>query len=252
MANELAIVNDADKELITTVLGGNLAQDIEFTQLDSAIEKIADHTKALTPEERVDASRFIDRFESRISDRIWNKKTKLDDFSLALELSATCSYDNIVSLNKRYGEALDILFARETLSSYQESWNEIKDMIQKCTEYREENMPDKPFIDGSTMTGLAIAKANREYELKLAMLDINVKKKETEVRRKFYTFMTKLKKDKEFKKFLKVLDEQAKAAKAASNIVEEKAQAAKMALLISDEDIRKALKEFHNFAKSLK
>lgn len=252
MANELAVVNDADKELITTVLGGNLAQDIEFTQLDSAIEKIAAHTKALTPEERVDASRFIDRFENRISDRIWDKKTKLDDFSLALELSATCSYENIVSLNKRYGKALDILFARETLSSYQESWNEIKDMIQKCTEYREENMPDKPFIDGSTMTGLAIAKANREYELKLAMLDINVKKKETEVRRKFYTFMTKLKKDKEFKKFLKVLDEQAKAAKAASNIVEEKAQAAKMALLISDEDIRKALKEFHDFAKSLK
>lgn len=252
MANELAVVNDADKELITTVLGGNLAQDIEFEQLDSAIEKIAAHTKALTPEERVDASRFIDRFENRISNRIWDKKTKLDDFSLALELSATCSYENIVSLNKRYGKALDILFARETLSSYQESWNEIKDMIQKCTEYREENMPDKPFIDGSTMTGLAIAKANREYELKLAMLDINVKKKETEVRRKFYTFMTKLKKDKEFKKFLKVLDEQAKAAKAASNIVEEKAQAAKMALLISDEDIRKALKEFHDFAKSLK
>ena len=83
MANELAVVNDADKELITTVLGGNLAQDIEFTQLDSAIEKIADHTKALTPEERVDASRFIDRFENRISDRIWDKKTKLDDFSLA-------------------------------------------------------------------------------------------------------------------------------------------------------------------------
>lgn len=252
MANELAVVNDADKELITTVLEGNLAQDIKFEQLDSAIEKIAAHTKALTPEERVDASRFIDRFENRISDRIWDKKTKLDDFSLALELSATCSYENIVSLNKRYGKALDILFARETLSSYQESWNEIKDMIQKCTEYREENMPDKPFIDGSTMTGLAIAKANREYELKLAMLDINVKKKETEVRRKFYTFMTKLKKDKEFKKFLKVLDEQAKAAKAASNIVEEKAQAAKMALLISDEDIRKALKEFHDFAKSLK
>lgn len=252
MANELAVVNDADKELITTVLGGNLAQDIKFEQLDSAIEKIAAHTKALTPEEHVDASRFIDRFENRISDRIWDKKTKLDDFSLALELSATCSYENIVSLNKRYGKALDILFARETLSSYQESWNEIKDMIQKCTEYREENMPDKPFIDGSTMTGLAIAKANREYELKLAMLDINVKKKETEVRRKFYTFMTKLKKDKEFKKFLKVLDEQAKAAKAASNIVEEKAQAAKMALLISDEDIRKALKEFHDFAKSLK
>ena len=56
MANELTVVNDADKELITTVLGGNLAQDIEFTQLDSAIEKIAAHTKALTPEERVDAS----------------------------------------------------------------------------------------------------------------------------------------------------------------------------------------------------
>lgn len=252
MANELVVVNDADKELITTVLGGNLAQDIEFEQLDSAIEKIAAHTKALTPEERVDASRFIDRFENRINDRIWDKKTKLDDFSLALELSATCSYENIVSLNKRYGKALDILFARETLSSYQESWNEIKDMIQKCTEYREENMPDKPFIDESTMTGLAIAKTNREYELKLAMLDINVKKKETEVRRKFYTFMTKLKKDKEFKKFLKVMDGQAKAAKAASNIVEEKAQAAKMALLISDEDIRKALKEFHDFAKSLK
>lgn len=31
MANELAVVSDADKELITTVLGGNLAQDIEFT-----------------------------------------------------------------------------------------------------------------------------------------------------------------------------------------------------------------------------
>lgn len=252
MTNELTVVSDADKELITTVLGGNLAQDIEFAQLDSAIEKIAAHTKALTPEERADASEFIDKFERRICNKLSDKKCKLHDLYEGMMPSATYSYYGVMEWFRQYEQAYDLLFARKEFAEYQDSWEEIKKGINAVRDYREEHTPEKPFIDEGTMTGLEIAKAKKEYEIKLAVVDIDIRKKQTEVRKKFYTFVTKLKKDKNHKNFCKVLKKQEEATAAASDIVEEKAQAAKMALLISDEEIRKALQEFHDFAVSLK
>ena len=251
MANELTVVNEKERAILLSVVGGKLAQEIEFTQLDNAIEKIAAHTTALTDNERESAANLIDKFENRVVYAIGEKSQTLHDFAANFKLETNASYHRITDALDEYGPQIHAVLASQELSELDEALTAIETSIEKIDDYKLENEPEKPFIDEDVMTRIEVSEINMEYNMNKAKFENAVHKLEYSVRSQFHDFMVALRKDKKIKRFLKILDEQAKNAQQAKGIVEEKAEAAKMAIMISDGDIRAALQDFHDFASTL-
>ena len=251
MANELTVVNEKERAILLSVVGGKLAQEIEFTQLDNAIEKIAAHTTALTDGERESAATLIDKFETRVVDAIAEKRQTLYDFAANFKLETNASYHRITDALDEYGPQIHAVLASQELSELDEALTAIEEGIEKIHDYELENEPEKPFIDEDVMTRIEVSEIEMEYNMEKAKFRNAVHKLEYGVRSRFHDFMVALRKDKKVKRFLKILDEQAKNAQRAEGIVEEKAEAAKMAIMISDNDIRAALQDFHDFASTL-
>jgi len=251
MANELTVVNEKERAILLSVVGGKLAQEIEFTQLDNAIEKIAAHTTALTDGERESAATLIDKFETRVVDAIAEKRQTLYDFAANFRLETNAPYYKITDALDEYGPQIHAVLASQELSELDEALTAIEKKIEEIHDYELEKEPEKPFIDEDVMTRIEVNEINMEYNMNKAKFKNAVHMLEYGVRSKFHDFMVALRKDKKIKRFLKILDEQAKNAQRAEGIVEEKAEAAKMAIMISDGDIRAALQDFHDFASTL-
>lgn len=251
MANELTVVNEKERAILLSVVGGKLAQEIEFTQLDNAIEKIAAHTTALTDGERESAADLIDKFENRVVYAIGEKSQTLHDFAANFKLETNASYYRITDALEEYGSQIHAVLASQELGKLDEALTAIEKSIEEIDDYKLENEPEKPFIDEDVMTRIEVSEINMEYNMEKAKFENAVYKLEYGVRSQFHDFMVALRKDKKIKRFLKILDEQAKNAQQAKGIVEEKAEAAKMAIMISDNDIRAALQDFHDFASTL-
>lgn len=251
MANELTVVNEKERAILLSVVGGKLAQEIEFTQLDNAIEKIAAHTTALSDGERESAANLIDKFEDRVVYAIGKKSQTLHDFAANFKLETNASYYRITDALEEYGPQIHAVLASQDLGELDEALTAIEKSIEAIDDYKLENEPEKPFIDEDVMTRIEVSEINMEYNMNKAKFENAVHKLEYSVRSQFHDFMVALRKDKKIKRFLKILDEQAKNAQQAKGIVEEKAEAAKMAIMISDGDIRAALQDFHDFASTL-
>ncbi len=248
MANELTVVNEQERGILLAVVGGKLAQEIEFTQLDNAIEKIAAHTHDMSDSERDTASNMIDKFEERVVIAIDKKSEALIGFASALKMSSNIPYDTLTYKLKEYGQQIHAVFVSQGATELDEALTKIEEAIEEVKEYEEENEPEVPFADIEVMSPIEVAELKMEHAMAMTKFKNAVHKKEYAVRRMFHDFQTTARKDKKIKRFIKILDEQAKAANQARVIVAEKAEAAKMAILIGDADIREALKEFHDFA----
>jgi len=248
MANELTVVNEQERGILLAVVGGRLAQEIEFTQLDNAIEKIAAHTHDMSDNEREGASNLIDKFEERVVVAINNKTEALNGFASALKMTPNVSYDTLTYRLKEYGQQIHAVLVSQGVTELDKELTKIEETIEKIKEYKEENEPEAPFADIEVMSPIEVAELKMEHEMAMAKFKNEVHKKEYVARRMFHDFQVAARKDKKIKRFIKILNEQAKAADQARAIVAEKAEAAKMAILIGDADIREALKEFHDFA----
>lgn len=250
MANELAVVNENDKQVIMGVLGGSMAQDIEFNSLDSAIEKIAEHTSDLNDMERSAAIEIVDKFERRVISTIDKKERNLSNFMYYME---HMSANNIVydgDRSEQYRPQIELLLSREGMDDLKEQYQDIMDEIETYKDIKEEG-PEEPLIDHNVMTGLQVNRLTLEYKLALQRHQAKLAKEEYAIRKKFRVFCKAFKKNAEIKKFMKALKEQANASQHAKAIVEEKAAAARLNILVGNADIRAALKEFHDFASSI-
>lgn len=248
MANELTVVNEQERGILLAVVGGRLAQEIEFTQLDNAIEKIAAHTHDMRDGERESASNLIDKFEERVVTAINAKSDALNGFVYALKMAPNTSYGTLTDELEQYGQQIHAVFTSQGVTELDEALTKIEEAIEKVKDYVSENEPEMPFIDNEIMSPIEVAEMKMEHDMAMTKFRNAVRKKEYDVRHMFHDFQATARKDKKIKRFVKILDEQAKAADQARVIVAEKAEAAKMAILIGDADIREALKEFHDFA----
>lgn len=251
MANEVAVVSEAERSLIMNVLGGKLVQDIEFSQLDSAIENIAAHTEALSDGERESAARLIEKFEDRVVSTISNKADTLSEFYNALHEAANMSYRDIEYTLDNYGAQYHMLFQQQGLDDLDAMLTKVEEGIAEITEKKQTKAPEEPFIDKMNMTPLEVAKLEMDYNLEKSKFENALDKERYIVRRNFYDFAMAMNKNVKIKQFRKLLKDQAEASKNAKTIVKEKASAASMAILIGDADIRKALQSFHEFAATV-
>ena len=251
MANEIAVVNEQDKALIMNVLGSQLVGDIQFNELDNAIEKLAAHTEALSDGERESAVELVNAFEKRVVSRLENKSFKLSEFRGNIDFEERASYDGIKLDIQTGDEVYTQLFEREGMEDLAATYQAIKDEIDMVEEYAAEHEVEEPFIDELNMTQLAINQKQMEYRSKKNRLDSALHKKQFVVRKKWYEFAKLAKKNAALKDFKKVLKQQSDAAKSARDIVEEKAAAAKMNIVIGNADVRDALRDFHAFAATI-
>ena len=253
MANELTVVNENDKKVIMGVLGGGLAQDIEFNSLDSAIEKIAEHTSDLSDSERNAAIEIVDTFEQRVISTINNKESNLSSFLYYMEhmnaRDISMEYDGGRAL--RYRPQIELLLSREGMDDLEEQYQHIMQEVEKLAEIREDEEPEEPLIDHNCMTGLQIHRLELEYQVAKSRFQSKMAKEEYKLHKEYNKFLRAFKKNAEVKKFIKTLNEQTDASKHAKAIVEEKAAAARLNILVGNADIREALKEFHDFASSI-
>lgn len=252
MANELTVVSENDKKVIMGVLGGGLAQDIEFNSLDSAIEKIAEHTSDLSDSERNAAIDIVAKFESRVVMAIERKERTLSEFAYFLKnMSSTCFRFDYLEKFERYSNNIKLLLSsRSDAEELEEQFQDIMDAIETYYDHKEDR-PEEPLIDHDIMTGLQVNRLTLEYKLALQRYTAKLAKEEYAIRKKFSAFYKAFKKNAEMKKFMKALEEQADASQHAKAIVEEKAAAARLNILVGNADIREALKEFHDFASSI-
>lgn len=248
MANEIAVVNEQERSVIMSVLGGRMAQDIEFTQLDNSIEKIAAHTHDLSEMERESAAGHIKAFQERVVSTIINKNSVLRRFQEALEAEPNATYCRIESVIEDYEEQFSQLFESYELEVLAAKFKTVVDGVNAIKARNADEAPMEPFIDKEVMSPLEVAQETMKYDMECAKFENSIRKDKFHVRRDYFDFVKALNKEPKIKKFLKVLDNQRKAANQAMNIVKEKAEAAKMAILIGDADIRAALQEFHKFA----
>lgn len=253
MANELAVVSENDKQIIMGVLGGGMAQDIEFNSLDSAIEKIADHTSDLSDMERNAAIEIVDKFEQRVISTINNKESNLSNFLYYMEHMAASDinveYEGGRAL--RYRPQIELLLSREGMDDLEEQYQHIAQGIERLVEVQEDERPEEPLIDHNCMTGLQIHRLELEYQVAKSRFQSMITKEQYKLRKEYSKFLRAFKKNAEVKKFIKTLNEQADASKHAKAVVEEKAAAARLNILVGNADIREALKSFHDFASSI-
>ena len=158
MANELTVVNEKERAILLSVVGGKLAQEIEFTQLDNAIEKIAAHTTALTDGERESAATLIDKFETRVVDAIAEKRQTLYDFAANFRLETNAPYHKITDALDEYGPQIHAVLTSQELNELDEALTAIETSIEEIHDYELENEPEKPFIDEDVMTRIEVAK----------------------------------------------------------------------------------------------
>lgn len=251
--NEVAIVTETEKAIITNVLGGRMAQDIEFKQLDSALEKIAAHTGELSNEERQSAAELVTSFEDRVINALRIKQSTLNHFYSNLQVDPNICYHRAVNSVRDTNEQFRILFQGDetAYAGLEDMMNEFLDSVKKNEEYVMENEPEEPFIDKENMTPAEVAGEEMKYRMDLATFNTEMHRREFASRKLHRAFRKALAKNKAFVAFMKTLDNQKKTANTAVAITKEKASAAKMAILISNEEIREALRSFHEFAASI-
>ena len=250
MANAIVTVNEQDKAVIMGVLGGKMAQDIEFDKLDAQIEALANSSHELTDMERNNAAEFVKHFEERVVARIKDKSYKLSYFLNHLPANLESVHAMKTAIDDG-DEVFTALFERQGMEDILDGYNKIKELIEKLDEYEEENKPEEGFYDDLTMTGAEIQQAKLEYAMKDGKYRLEYKKRENVVRKAMLELAKTCKKNAAYKDFVKVLKAQTKAADEAKAIVEEKADAARMAILISSSGIREALRALHAFSASI-
>lgn len=250
MAKSKALVLKKEETDIIKEVGGTLFRDINYTAMDTAIEELGNHTGELTPEERVSASSTIASFEDRIVSTLSNKSNKLDYFLRLLKTEATADYDDAKRFLKE--EAVEILLQQETFAKYLESFYKLREEEEAIKEYKENETPLEPFVDEDTMTPLQAAQIRSAHQIRLRKFNAALRKKEYTLRKNFYAFKKALNGDTNFKHFLDALKLQNDDAKEAMNMVKEKCGYAKMNILIASADVRRILRDLHEFAKTVK
>lgn len=253
MTNTITVVNEQDKGIIMGVLGGKMAQDIEFEQLDAQIEVLANNSKKLTDTERENAVTYIDRFKDRVLSRICNKANSLINFKSAITFDdmSVYKFDDTVNHNKNGDKIITALFEREGMEDILVAYEKAKELLAAYNEYKEGNKPEEPFYDEFSMTGAEIQQAKMKYNMDYGLYNLQVNKNEYKVKKALFELAKVARKNAEYKKFMRVLAAQSTAANEAKAIAEEKADAAKIAILISHDSIRKALKALHNFSATV-
>ena len=253
MTNTITVVNEQDKGIIMGVLGGKMAQDIEFEQLDTQIEALANNSKKITDTERENAITYIDRFKDRVLSRIRNKANSLINFKSAITFNdmSTYEFNDTVNHTNNGDKIITALFEREGMEDILAAYEKAKELLAAYNEYKEENEPEEPFYDEFGMTGAEIQQAKMKYNMDYGQYKLQVNKNEYKVKKALFELAKIARKNAEYKKFMKVLAAQSTAANEAKAIAEEKADAAKMAILISHNSIRKALKALHSFSATV-
>lgn len=251
MKNEVALLSSSKK--ILAQVGGKMFSDIDFEKLNSTIDILGQKSGEITQEERVVASGYITDWENLVVTRLNEKSMKLVSLHRFLSLAPNASYGAISDwfIGEFSTVVEDILSGENYDNKFLEAYMELQATHGQIEDYRTEHAIIEPIIDINAMTKADIDARKLQFQAAIARLNAAMSKRELSFRRSFLTFKAMLNKDKNFKAFLKALDEQSAAATEARNIVKEKASLARMNVLISSSDIREALKELHSIEKEL-
>lgn len=247
--NEIALVK-SEKNLIMQV-AGKMVDDIEYKTLDTAIENLGKKSGELTPEERNQAVDVVRKFENRVVSCIKTKNEKLNHFRSILMTSPTGDFYDIERFMGMDDAIEQILSDKRYPEELLADFHDMQGGMAAIEAYKLEHEPEEPFIDVQHMTPADVAQKRFEYEVKQKRFQIAIGKHEFRIRKEFMTFKRALNKDKTFKAFIKALDQQATLAEEAINTVQEKVSMAQMNIVISSEDIRKTLREMHEWAKKI-
>ena len=250
MAKNKALVLKKEETNIIKEVGGTLFKDIDYTAMDTAIEELGNYTGELTPEERVSASSTISSFEERIVSTLSNKSNKLHYFHRLLKTEPSSDYVEV----KRFLEedAVQILLEQETFAKYLEPFFKMREEKVALEEYKNDEKPMEPFIDEDTMTPLQAAQIRSQHQIRVRKFNSAIHKKEYAVRKSFHIFKKQLNNDTNYKHFLDALKLQTDDANEATGMVREKCSYAKMNVLIASADVRRILRDLHEFAKTVK
>lgn len=248
---QMTVLSVGEKELVLAA-GGKLFDEIDYTSLDNVIENIGSHSGELTTDEKMYAADAIGQFENRIVSTLKNKQSNLREFLRVLQISPSCDFYEVLRFvdAKKYVSKLLSLNDKETLVAFVERFNKVVDLVEEYNEYKETNCPEEPILDTYNMTQAQIEREKFKYKNKKLTYDTKLKQKQYEIRKMFYVFKKDLDKNREFKEFIKTLNVQTANATEATNIVQEKCAMAKMNVMISSADVRKILRELHDYAKT--
>ena len=250
MAKSKSLVLKKEETDIIKEVGGTLFKDINYSAMDTAIEELGNHTGELSQEERLSASSTITSFEDRIVSTLSNKSNKLDYFLRLLKTEATTDFNGASRF--LHEEAVEILLEQEMFVKHLEPFFKLREEEAAIREFKENEKPLEPFIDEDTMTPLQASQIRSKYEIEMRKFYSAVHKKEYGFRKNFYAFKKALNNDTNFKHFLDALKLQNDDAKEAMDMVREKCSYAKMNTLIASADVRRILRDLHEFAKTVK
>lgn len=248
---QMTVLSTGEKELVLAA-GGKLFDEIDYTSLDNVIENIGSHSGELTTDEKMYAADAIGQFENRIVSTLKNKHNNLREFLQVLQFKPSCGCSMIFDFvhAKEYILKLLTLDNRKTLEPFVEKFNKVIELTEEYLEYQDTNRPEEPILDTYNMTQAQIEREKFKYKNKMLAYETKMKQKQYMIRKAFYTFKKDLDKNKEFKDFVKALTVQTANATEAMHIVEEKCAMAKMNVMISSADVRKILRELHEYAKT--
>lgn len=248
---QMTVLSTGEKELVLAA-GGKLFDEIDYTYLDNVIENIGSHSGELTVDEKMYASDAIGQFENRIVSTLKSKHNNLRKFLQVLQFTPSCSCDGVLDFvhAKEYILKLLTLDNRKTLEPFVEKFNKIVELTEEYMEYKETNFPENSILDEYNMTQAQIEREKFKHKNKILAYQTKMRQKEYIIRKTFYAFKKELDKNKEFKDFIKALTVQTANATEAMHIVEEKCAMAKMNVMISSADVRKILRDLHDYAKT--
>lgn len=247
--NEIALVK-SEKTLVMQV-AGKLIDDVEYKTLDAAIESLGKQSGVLTPEERVQAVDVVDKFQDRVVSCIDTKQKKLKEFKSVLTTPPMANFHHLKDFMNMSDTIKQILSDKRYEDTLSTAFHALEESMYALEQFKSDNEPEEPFIDEQYMTPAAVSQKKFEYSIKKNRYEAAVGKREFAIRKEFMAFKRDLDKNKTFKAFTKALDQQIVLGNEAIATVKEKASVAQMNIMISSEDVRKALREMHSWAQTI-
>jgi hypothetical protein len=223
-------------------LVNDLFRDIDFSGIAQAIENIGNHSGSLTVEEKEYATDIVKQWESDVISRLNDKAHEMQVFLNFFE-PARNGYLSNEDLFEEVGEEL----AKRTNTK-----NEYDAVVRIYKELRDlyDNRPEQPNFDENTTRKEQVEK-EKAYEKEMAIYNMKVKHKERELYLADKKWKELLKQDKNVDELLKRARKFTKNLSKFKSMCHDKAQVAKLNIMVSQTNVRQALRELLNFSATI-
>lgn len=240
--NEIIQLAAVNNNVATAPTINELFRDIDFSGIAQAIDNIGNHSGALTIEEKEHAKEIVNQWEHDVIKRLHDKSYEMRRFLEFFEPSE----GGVISNRDMFEEIGEELAKRtNTTQEYQEVvkvWKEIQELRQQRPELPEER-EDRTYKQK--------LEEEQNYKKEKALYELKLKQKSRELYLADKKWKEALKQNKDIddlvkraRKFVKNLDK-------FQQMCHDKAQLAKLNIMVSNEDVRKSLRELLNFSATI-